>query len=209
MSNHKPRRALLDILKQEGEKTAEELGDRLGVTAMAVRQHLYEMEREKLVTHEARAGGRGRPRKFWRLTPSADSFFPDGHAELTTGLLGAMRAAFGEAGMEKLLEQRRAQLIADYSRALAGERGLYPRLRALAARRAEEGYMAEVLPQGEGAWLLVENHCPICAAASACSGLCRIELEAFRAVLGDGASVERSDHILAGARRCAYRVGAR
>ena len=69
--------------------------------------------------------------------------------------------------------------------------------------------MAEVLPQGEGAWLLVENHCPICAAASACSGLCRIELEAFRAVLGDGASVERSDHILAGARRCAYRVEAR
>jgi predicted ArsR family transcriptional regulator len=28
----------------------------------------------------------------------------------------------------------------------------------------------------------------------------------FRAVLGTGASVERIDHILAGARRCAYRI---
>jgi predicted ArsR family transcriptional regulator len=30
----------------------------------------------------------------------------------------------------------------------------------------------------------------------------------FRAVLGDDVRVERSDHILAGARRCAYRITA-
>lgn len=52
--------------------------------------------------------------------------------------------------------------------------------------------------------MLVENHCPICAAATACAGFCRSELETFRAVLS--AEVERSEHILAGARRCAYRI---
>jgi predicted ArsR family transcriptional regulator len=31
-------------------------------------------------------------------------------------------------------------------------------------------------------------------------------LEVFQAVVGDQATVERVDHILAGARRCAYRV---
>jgi predicted ArsR family transcriptional regulator len=205
MSSYKTRRALLDLLKQEGEKTAEQLGERLGVTAMAARQHLYELEEKRLVAHEARAGGRGRPRKWWRLTPDADSFFPDGHAELTTGLLGAMRQAFGDEGLEKLLEARRAQLIESYGRAVAGESDPRKRLEALAAARSREGYMAEVLSEGEG-WLLAENHCPICVAASACSGLCRIELEAFQAVLGEGLSVERVDHIQAGARRCAYRV---
>jgi predicted ArsR family transcriptional regulator len=63
----------------------------------------------------------------------------------------------------------------------------------------------EPLTDSDG-FLFVENHCPICAAARACSGLCRSELEVFRGALGDGVTVERTDHILAGARRCAYRV---
>jgi len=40
----------------------------------------------------------------------------------------------------------------------------------------------------------------------AIQGLCRSELALFRAVLGPGVEVERTEHILAGARRCAYRI---
>ena len=54
--------------------------------------------------------------------------------------------------------------------------------------------------------LLVENHCPICAAAKACQQFCRSELRVFQEALGDDVTVERVDHILAGARRCAYLV---
>ena len=43
----------------------------------------------------------GRPAKLWRLTLSADKFFPDGHADLTLGLIDAMRSAFGETGMDR------------------------------------------------------------------------------------------------------------
>jgi len=52
----------------------------------------------------------------------------------------------------------------------------------------------------------VENHCPICAAARLCTGLCREELNLFRKVLGRDVRIERISHILAGANRCAYRV---
>jgi len=51
--------------------------------------------------------------------------------------------------------------------------------------------------------------CPICEAARACTGLCQQELELFRATLGRGVRVLREDHILKGARRCAYRVSAK
>jgi predicted ArsR family transcriptional regulator len=54
--------------------------------------------------------------------------------------------------------------------------------------------------------LLVENHCPICAAARACQNFCRSELDVFRRVLGPDVQVERVEHQLAGARRCAYRI---
>ena len=43
---------------------------------------------------------------------------------------------------------------------------------ALAAMRTDEGYMAEVQAQADGSFLLLEKHCPICAAAVACTGLC-------------------------------------
>ena len=54
--------------------------------------------------------------------------------------------------------------------------------------------------------LLIEHHCPICEAAEACAGFCRAELGVFRAVLGDGVSVERTEHLLSGGARCAYRI---
>jgi predicted ArsR family transcriptional regulator len=63
--------------------------------------------------------------------------------------------------------------------------------------------MAESHAQGEG-YVLVENHCPICVAATACQGFCQAELDTFREVLGPDASVERTEHIVEGDRRCAY-----
>lgn len=47
---------------------------------------------------------------------------------------------------------------------------------------------------------------PICAAASHCQGFCRAELDMFRDLLGAAAVVDRIEHLLAGARRCAYRI---
>jgi predicted ArsR family transcriptional regulator len=172
---------------------------------MAVRQHLYELEAEGFAAWREEARPVGRPAKLWRLTPGADAFFPDGHAELSLDLLAAMRRAFGEKGLDRLVAVRAEAQRQAYGRALAGKRTLRRKLEALAAQRSAEGYMAEAVAD-EGGLLLVENHCPICAAASACQGLCRSELEVFRAALGPGVTVERVEHIPAGARRCAYRV---
>ncbi|MEL6180470.1 MAG: MarR family transcriptional regulator, partial [Myxococcota bacterium] len=68
------------------------------------------------------------------------------------------------------------------------------------------GYMASVERDADGALLLIEDHCPICVAARGCQGLCASEQEVFQAVMGSEVDVHRTDHILAGARRCAYRV---
>lgn len=202
------RRGLLERLKCDGAQDAGALAETLGVSAMAVRQHLYALEREGLVTFEQDSRPVGRPAKLWRLTAAADRFFPDGHAALTLDLLAALREAFGEAGLEKLLAVRTAGQIATYQRRIDPADSLKARLAALARIRSEEGYMAAVQRDDSDGFLLVENHCPVCAAARTCQGLCASELEVFRRVLGPDVTVERGDHILAGARRCAYRVRA-
>jgi predicted ArsR family transcriptional regulator len=70
------RRALGHLLKQEGPLEAQALADRLHVSAMAVRQHLYALHKEQLVTYREVPRPLGRPAKQWQLTPAAPSPAP-------------------------------------------------------------------------------------------------------------------------------------
>lgn len=212
MSNSTPLSAakakLLHVLKTKGAQSSAALADRLKVTPMAVRQHLAALEKVRLVEHEDERGKVGRPTRIWRLadTPEAQARFPDSHAELTLDLLKAAQRAFGADGMERLVVERTRLQAAAYRREIPSDATLDERVAVLARIRSSEGYLAESSRDGD-AVLLVENHCPICAAATYCPGLCRGELELFREILPD-ASIERTEHVLAGERRCVYRIEA-
>lgn len=209
-STSSARDRVLFQLKTKGPQTAGQLAARQGVTAMAVRQHLAALAAEGLVTFTDERRKVGRPARVWSLTDAAARRFPDTHADLTVELLKAVRATFGDDGLERLVTERgRRQREACAARMPATGTSIEERVAALAAIRGDEGYMAEWSRDGEGAWLLLENHCPVCAAATACQGLCRDELTLFRDLLGAGVTVERTEHLLAGGRRCAYRIEAR
>jgi len=202
----KTRRAITKLLKTEGPIGSAQLAERLGLTAMAVRQHLYALQREGLVSAEERPVPIGRPAKFWRLTREADRLFPEAYAELSVALIDSVKDAFGDEGLERVLTSRCARQRMDYGKRIRPGDSLKRKLEELAKVRTEEGYMAEVRAEGEGSYLLIENHCPICAAANACQGFCATELDLFRSVLGPGVVVERAEHIISGDHRCVYRV---
>ena len=206
LGERKTRRAITKILKTEGPIDTAKLAKRLDLTAMAVRQHLYVLQREGLVTSEERPVPIGRPAKFWRLTRDADHLFPDAYAELSVALIDSVKDAFGDEGLDRVLVSRCARQRTDYGKRIRLRDSLDRKLRELAQVRTEEGYMAEVRREDEGSYLLVENHCPICAAANACQGFCTTELDLFRSVLGPGVDIERVEHIISGDHRCVYRV---
>jgi predicted ArsR family transcriptional regulator len=203
-----PRRRVLQLLKRDP-RSAAELARELGITVAAVRQHLDAMADRGLVTPATQApSGRGRPASKWLLTPRADSYFPDRHADLMLSLIRALRSSLGDEGLSQVIRARDAELVASYRARLdmEGPADVYRRAAALAGIRTDEGYMAEVRADGENQLLLIENHCPICEGAKACTSLCRSELDVFRAVLGDEVSVDREEHLLSGDRRCVYRL---
>src|SRR5678815_998843 len=202
----KTRRAITKLLKTEGPIDSAQLAERLGLTAMAVRQHLYVLQREGLVTAEERPVPIGRPAKFWRLTREADHLFPEAYAELSVALIDSVKDAFGDEGLERVLTSRCARQRVDYGKRIKLHDSLDRKMTELAKVRSEEGYMAEVRREDDGSFLLVENHCPICAAANACQGFCSTELDLFRSVLGPGVTIERAEHIIKGDNRCVYRV---
>lgn len=199
------RQDLLNRLKTVGPSDAGALAETLGITAMAVRQHLYDLQAEGFVDTKSEPRPVGRPAKLWFLTQTADKFFPDAHADLAVGLIETLRDSLGEAALNKLIEERSRRQTELYRSAMEDAPDLKKKLEVLVAIRTKEGYMAAV-EEAEGDLLFVENHCPICSAAKVCTGLCAMELAVFQDALGSSYRVERQDHILAGARRCAYRI---
>lgn len=200
------RRAIIKLLKEEGPMDALRLAEHFGVSGMAVRQHLYNLQEQNLVTFAEEPRAMGRPAKMWRLTQEANRLFPDGYADLTVSLIESMKEAFGEEGLERMLEIRNRKQVEDYRHKTPDSLSLRGQLEALAQWRTAEGYMAEIIENPDGSFCFVEKHCPICAAAAACSGLCRKEMEMLQRILGDSVFVERSDHILKGASRCVYLI---
>ncbi len=213
---------LLFELKSRGPQPAAALAATLAITPMGAHKLLARLEEQGLVRSQeesrgVEAGGLapgegdmaarrvGRPRKLWALTAAGHGRFPDRHGDLTVQLIRQARAIFGEAGLDQLIGARERDTEQRYRAALARCRSTGDRVRELARLRAEEGYMARAERAGRD-WLLIEDHCPICAAAQSCQGFCRSELVLFQRCLGPGLAVERTEHVLAGARRCAYRI---
>lgn len=206
-SAHSVSERLLTLLKTQGPQQAAEAGKMLGTTGEAARQQFVKLAKEGLVEAVAQTRGVGRPLQIWHLTPAGNARFPDTHSELTVQLLRNVRDKLGKQALELLIEAREQDTRINYKQAMVGAARLQERVARLAAIRCREGYMAEWHEQEDGTFLLIENHCPICAAASICQGFCRAELSVFAEVLQ--AQVERSEHILSGARRCAYRISRR
>jgi predicted ArsR family transcriptional regulator len=196
---------LLLLLKMRGPQTAADLAAVVGISPEGARQQLTRLSEGGLIEATAEPQSVGRPAQVWALTAAGNARFPDAHAELTAQLLRAVRSELGEGALDKLIARREAESRAAYSALLAGAADLGERVARLAAARTREGYMAEFHADGDG-YLLVENHCPICVAAAACQGFCRAERDVFQEVLGRGVSVTRTEHILGGDRRCAYRI---
>lgn len=197
---------VLFLLKTRGPQTAQKLAELLDLTSMGARRQLESAQEKGLVGYEDFADKVGRPSRRWHLTEAGHARFPDRHADLTLQMIQQVRALFGEEGMDKLIAARERESEAAYNAALqdAADPALATRVQALARARDAEGYMAETEVQPDGSLLLIENHCPICAAATTCQGFCRSELQVFQRVLGEGCQVERAEHLLSGARRCVY-----
>jgi predicted ArsR family transcriptional regulator len=198
---------ILTLLKTRGSQTAQEIGRVLGTTGEAARQQLVKLATQGLVEMSSEARGVGRPAQYWHLTAAGNARFPDAHADLTAQLIGTIRRELGEGAMDKLISVRAEETHTSYAQQMAGADSLQQRVVRLADIRTREGYMAEWEKQDDK-YFLIENHCPICVAATACAGFCRAEINLFQEVLGPEVRVERTEHIVSGARRCVYRIEA-
>ncbi|MDB2499379.1 MAG: transcriptional regulator [Opitutales bacterium] len=204
----KARDQILHLLKTAGPQESNALAQELGISAMAVRQHLYSFQKRGWVDFKEQSKPIGRPAKIWMLTETAEQFFPDRHNDLLLNFIAGIEETLGKDTLDKVLDHRANQQVKDYKAQLDSKKDLKSKVKQLAQLRSSEGYMAEFKETEKGQFLLIENHCPICRAAQSCTGLCDSELKVFQKSLGENSKVDRIEHLLSGERRCVYKIEA-
>ena len=198
---------ILMFLKMRGEATSLLISRELSITKEGARKHLLNLAEAGLIRSVTKSEGVGRPSTYYTLTEKGLSQFPDSHADVTVQILRSVKNLLGENALDLLINDREKNTYDRYKKALENTGSLEQRLDVLVQIRTEEGYMAEWTKEGNN-YFLIENHCPICAAAAECQGFCRAELSNFRNLIGKDYQVERINHILSGGQRCVYKINA-
>ena len=198
------RRQILESLKKRGELTADDLAAQLELTTSGVRQHLVALTSDGLVAHHQVREGPGRPRHCYHLTAAADTLFPRAYSDLTNELLG-YASDDDPALVERLFERRRKRRVEDAKQRLKGK-DFPQKVEELARILDEDGYLADFQPSpgGEG-FLITEHNCAILGVARRYGQACSSEIGFLREALPE-ATIDRVQHMIAGAHSCAYEV---
>ena len=172
---------------QHGPSTAAELGDRLGLTAAAVRRHLdVLLERGLLVAREQRvygSRGRGRPAKVFALTDAGRADFYSAYDTIAIDALEFLADEAGSGAVRKFAASRVAPTEARYGERLRSSDPQLSPATVLAGALTRDGYVASVRPSALGEQLC-QHHCPVAHVAERFPQLCEVETEMFSRLLG-------------------------
>ena len=201
---HASRQRILEILREHGPTTVEELGRHLSLTTVTVRHHLELLRSEGLVSdptpcHSSRPG---RPQYTYVLTEQAGRLFPNNYALLAAHAISELKARSSPQEVTAFFEGLGSRLLANAPRPLPGE-PLESRLGRAVEYLNAQGYFArwERLPEG---YSLQTCNCPYRGVAGAHPEVCNMDLSLAASLLG--CVLERRSRIADGQESCAYWV---
>ena len=202
---------MLYALRRRGEATAEQVADQLGMTVSGARQHLTALDpsrtrrrhrdavdRAQARSTHARVLGDRRGRRATSRRPTASS----------PTSCSATSPTPTPSCSTTLFAKRRQHRIENAQTRLAGKRTLGTKVAELTRILDEDGYLATYEKVAPGVYRVIEHNCAIWAVAQRYGQACTSEIDFIRASLPE-AEIERVQHMVAGARHCAYEIRAR
>jgi len=186
-SDASTRHRVAQSILEHGPSTAAVLGDRLGLTAAAVRRHLDVLiDRGLLVAREQRvygSRGRGRPAKVFVLTDAGRADFYSAYDDLAISALEFLADEAGSPSVRRFAASRVAPAEARYREVLLSAAPEVSAAQTLAGALTADGYVASVQPSALGEQLC-QHHCPVAHVAERFPQLCEVETEMFSRLLG-------------------------
>ena len=196
-------RRVLVAVKRQGEATADELAETLGISPSAVRQHLSALRSAGLIEARQVRGQPGRPADVHHATERAEGLFVAPDDRLSVDLLDQVAEEDPEL-IDRIFERRRRRLVAEADEQLAGL-PLDARIDRLTGLLEAQGYLADSEQLDDGRYRISLHSCAVWSVASRYRQACSEELEFLRDLV-PGATVERVSLKTNGAHTCAYEV---
>ena len=177
------REHILNILKERGQATVEELSQDLGLTAVTIRHHIDILRSEGLIAPPLirRRKTPGRPQYVYTLDEKADSFFPKRYPQLASLILEEVREHLSQHQIKEIM-QTIGRRIAQQADIPAGK-GFTTRLDATVDFLNEMGYMARWEENNDGYHLHIIN-CPYEQVSQQDHEICTIDMTMLTHLLG-------------------------
>lgn len=189
MELQETRRHILNILKENGEATVDDLMQALAarmnreMTSVTVRHHLERLRQEGLIEAPQirRRNSPGRPQYTYILSPKAMEYFPSNYVSLADGLLQQIKAQLPPSQVNVILEGMATHMAG--TAAIPAHAPLKSRLQYVVDYLNEQGYVAEWQSTEEG-YLLSTTNCPYERIAGRHEELCVFDLKLISSLLG-------------------------
>lgn len=181
---------ILRLIVEQGPITAADLAKVLVLTPAAVRRHITTLEDEGLIASYdgkvRRPARRGRPSRYYVVTPEGQSQLSNAYSDLATNALLFLKEQVGQAGVAEFVERRMDDIAERYLDEIdAAGSDPSARAEALAAALTRDGFAATIRTLNHGRALqLCQGHCPVLDVASEFPEMCEVETEAFSRLLG-------------------------
>ncbi len=194
------REEILTLLKQSPNMSVGDIAQKLGITEMAVRRHLNNLERDQLLASYLVRQSMGRPSRVYYLTEKADDFFPKAYTTFALELMEDLDTVQGPEAVSRFFQRRADRLARQYEEEVWGDT-LEERVQQLQQVQNRKGYMVE-LEKRPDKILLKEYNCPIARVAKRFPQACDGEAQLFQQVLG--CQVEQLQCMAKGATHCVF-----
>ncbi len=201
---HSTRQIIIELLKERGQATVEELTEAVGLTQMAVRHHLNVLYGENLVVTSSvrRKKQPGRPQQLYSLTETASKLFPEDYYHLAGYLLDEVENTLGTDGLDKLLS-RIADKVAAEAPLLRPGQSPEERLDQLVQFLRDNSFTAHWGKEGDEYVIRVLT-CPYRQVVLKHNQVCRLDMQIIKEMLN--ADPVRASCIADGDEYCTYRV---
>ena len=192
---------LAEIKRSQG-LSVSQLCERINLSYMGVKQHCVALEKDGYLDTWRRPKGMGRPEKAYRLTVTAQEFFPTEHTNFTGEILRSLSEVYGPAAPEKILYQIYQNLTVRIQARISGNT-LEERARSFASLRDQDGYMSEYYFNPDlQRHQIVEYNSPVLPIADQFNILFQLENSLIEKVLG--VHVEREEERVSGLYKCQF-----
>jgi len=177
------RKAILEILKEKGQATVDDLAEALGLTPMTVRHHLNVLQSQDIVAatrlrHKRTAG---RPRHVYTLTEEGNELFPTNYHGLADHLLDEIKAVLGENELQEMLRRIGGKLAAEVPN--IADLPLPERMVKVIDFMASKGFISQWEKVQDG-YVLHQFNCPYRRVAREHNEVCQMDTALISALLG-------------------------